>query len=77
LWLTPLTHEGNHVWIGQISRDIGVGFSSKTFTTHKIDADVDETPEFFLQELLLSGSLTGIGYLHGVGRATHQEPCYN
>jgi hypothetical protein len=77
LWLTPLTHEGNNVWIGQISRDIGVRFSSKTFTTHKIDADVDETREFLLQELLLSGALSGIGYLHGVGRATPQEPCYN
>jgi len=77
LWLTPLTHEGREVWIGQISRDIGVRFSSKTFTTHKIDADVDETRDFLLQDLLLSGSLTGIGYVGGVGRATPEEPRYN
>ena len=33
--------EGKRVWIGQISRDIGVRFTTKTITTHKIDADVD------------------------------------
>jgi hypothetical protein len=75
--LTPLTQEGREVWIGQISRDIGVRFSSKTFTTHKIDADVDETREFLLQDLLLSGSMNGIGYVSGVGAATREEPRYN
>ena len=77
LWLTPLTYESRQVWIGQISRDIGVRFSSKTFTTHKIDADVDETREFLLQDLLLSGSLTGIGYVRGVGAATPENPRFN
>jgi hypothetical protein len=77
LWLTPLTHEGREVWIGQISRDIGVRFSSKTFTTHKIDADIDETREFLLQDLLLSGSLAGVGYVGGVGAATPEDPRYN
>ena len=77
LWLTPLTYESRQVWIGQISRDIGVRFSSKTFTTHKIDADVDETREFLVQDLLLSGSVTGIGYVSGVGAATPNELRYN
>ncbi len=77
LWLTPLTHEGKQVWVGQISRDVGVRFSSKTFITHKIDPDVDETRAFLFQDLLLSGSLTGIGYVDGVGRATPEEPRYN
>ncbi len=77
LWLTALTYEGRHVWIGQISRDIGVRFSSKTITTHKIDGDVDETREFLLQDMLLSGSLSGIGYVGGVGAASPEEPRYN
>lgn len=77
LWLTPLTHEGREVWIGQISRDIGVRLSSKTFTTHKIDADIDETREFLVQDLLLSGAVTGFGYVGGVGSATPAEPRYN
>jgi hypothetical protein len=77
LWLTPLTYQGNAVWIGQISRDIGVRLSSKTITTHKIDADVDETRDYLVQDLLLSGSLTGVGYVGGVGAASPQRPRYN
>ena len=77
LWRTPLIYQGNAVWIGQISRDIGVRMSSKTITTHKIDADVDETRDYLVQDLLLSGSLTGIGYVGGVGAASPQEPRYN
>jgi hypothetical protein len=77
LWLTPLTYEGKEVWIGQISRDIGVRLSSKTITTHKIDSDVDETRDYLLQDLLLSGSLDGVGYVEGVGAATPEDPRYN
>jgi hypothetical protein len=77
LWLTPLIFEGQEVWIGQISRDIGVRLSSKTITTHKIDPDVDETRDYLLQDLLLSGSLAGIGYAKGVGAATPEDPRYN
>jgi hypothetical protein len=77
LWLTPLTHEGKEVWIGQISRDIGVRLSSKTITTHKIDPDVDETRDYLLQDLLLSGSLEGVGYVAGVGAATLEDPRYS
>lgn len=77
LWLTPLMYEGNEVWIGQISRDIGVRFSSKTFTTHKIDPDIDETRDFLVQDMLLSGSLVGLGYATGVGSAPAGDPRFN
>jgi hypothetical protein len=77
LWLTPLVFEGRDVWIGQISRDIGVRLSSKTITTHKIDPDVDETRDYLLQDMLLSGSLAGVGYVEGVGAATPESPRYN
>ena len=49
LWLAPMTFNDQLVWIGQISRDIGVRFTMKTITTHKIDPDVDETREFLLE----------------------------
>lgn len=77
LWLTPLTYQGQAVWIGQISRDIGVRLSSKTITTHKIDPDVDETRDYLVQDLLLSGGMAGIGYIGGVGAATAAQPRYN
>jgi hypothetical protein len=77
LWLTPLKYEGNDVWLGQISRDIGVKLSSKTITTHKIDPDVDETRDYLVQDILLSGALARVGYVRGVGRARPEEPRYN
>jgi hypothetical protein len=77
LWLTPLKYQGNHVWMGQISRDIGVKLSSKTVTTHKIDPDVDETRDYLVQDMLLSGALARVGYVKGVGGAKADEPRYN
>lgn len=74
LWLTPLQHEGQPVWIGQISRDIGVRFTSRTITTHKIDPDVDETREFLIEDLAYSQSLVKFGYVHGVGAADYDAP---
>jgi hypothetical protein len=65
LWLTPLTYGGKEVWIGQISRDIGVRLSSRTFVTHKIDPQVDEASDYLAQDLLLSGSLAALGYVKG------------
>ena len=66
--------EGQPVWIGQISRDIGVRFTTKTITTHKIDANVDETREFLIEDLFYSQALSKIGYVEGVGAAPYEEP---
>lgn len=77
LWLTPYKLEGKSVWVGQISRDIGVRLSSKTFVTHKIDPDVDEARDYLLQDLLLSGNLAAFGFVRGVGAATPEAPRYN
>ncbi|CAB1077712.1 Mlr2577 protein [Olavius algarvensis Delta 1 endosymbiont] len=74
LWLTPLRFEGKLVWIGQISRDIGVRFTRKTITTHKIDPDVDETRSFLIQDLWYSQGLKSFGYVKGVDAATYAEP---
>jgi len=77
LWMTPLQYQGKQVWIGQISRDIGVRFTSKTITTHKIDADVDETREFLLENLAYAQSIAKVGYVAGVGTAPFDEPRSN
>jgi len=66
--------EDKPVWIGQISRDIGVRFTTKTITTHKIDPDVDETRDFLIQNLWYSQGLTKFGYVKGVGEASYDEP---
>jgi hypothetical protein len=74
LWLAPMRYEGKAVWVGQISRDIGVRFTKKTITTHKIDPDVDEARAFLIQDFWYSGGLEKFGYAKGVGAASIDEP---
>jgi len=74
LWVTPMIFEGKSVWIGQISRDIGVRFTSKTIVTHKIDPHVDETRTYLVQDLAYSQGLIKLAYVKGVGAAPLAEP---
>ena len=74
LWLAPMTFQGQTVWIGQISRDIGVRFTRKTITTHKIDPDVDETREFLIENLAYNQVLSKFAYVGGVGTAPIDKP---
>jgi LssY C-terminus len=77
VWLTPLRYQGMDVWIGQISRDIGVRLSSKTFVTHKIDPDVEDARYYLVQDLARSGGLVKIGWVAGVGQADMATPRFN
>jgi len=74
IWLTPLRFKDKPVWIGQISRDIGVHFTWRTITTHKIDPNVDETREFLLEDMAYAQALAKFGYVGGVGPAPYDEP---
>jgi hypothetical protein len=74
LWLAPMTFMGQTVWVGQISRDIGVRFTTKTITTHKIDPDVDETREFLVENLAYNQVLEKFAYVGGVGETPIDEP---
>jgi hypothetical protein len=77
LWRAPMRFNGEPVWIGQISRDIGVRFAKETITTHKIDANVDETREFLLENLAYSQVLEKFAYVRGVGAASIESPRHN
>jgi hypothetical protein len=79
LWLTPYTFEGRRVWIGQVSRDIGVRFTARTWNlmTHKIGPDVDFDRAYLLQDLVMSGFVERYGYLDGVGAASPSAPRTN
>jgi hypothetical protein len=74
LWMSRGRYQGKAVWLGQISRDIGVRFTRKTITTHKIDPNVDETREFLLEDLAYSQSLAKFAYVGGVGEAPMDTP---
>lgn len=69
LWLSPLQFQGNPVWVGQVSRDIRVRFTTKAWnlTTHQIDPDVDEARDYVVEDLLQAEHVDAAGYLDGVG----------
>ena len=79
LWLSPYTYHGKPVWVGQISRDIGVRFTLRSpfLTTHKIDPEVDETRDYLVQDLLASQSLELLAYVKGVVPALPDAPREN
>jgi LssY C-terminus len=79
LWLTPMRFDGAPVWVGQISRDIGVRFTWRTWnlTTHKIDPDVDDARDYVLDYLMESARLSHVGYVSGVGTAPRTAPRHN
>ena len=79
LWLLPFRLEGRSVWIGQVSRDIGIkpSFGSVGFVTHVVDPNVDEAREHLLQSLLVSGTLREFGFVKGVGESSESEPSLN
>jgi hypothetical protein len=79
LWMTELRYNGKPVWVGQVSRDIGVRFTLKTWnlTTHRIDPDVDESRDFVLEDLIHAQRAERIGYVRGVGECTKAAPRRN
>jgi len=77
LWLAPVTSDGKEVWVGQISRDIGVKLSSKTFITHKIDPVIDEARLYITLDALASQTVRAVAYVKGVGYSDHDTKRYN
>jgi hypothetical protein len=78
-WLTNIRHHGRPVWLGQISRDIGIKYTFKTggISTHKIDPDVDKDRGYVFSDLLRNQALTAVGFVRGVDEAPFDEPRYN
>jgi hypothetical protein len=76
VWLSPLRHNGQQVWVGQISRDIGVEFTTRTWnlTTHAIDSDLDAERWYLVQDLLSAQSVARFGFAEGVGVSTWTDP---
>ncbi len=79
LWLTPLRFQDKSVWVGQVSRDIGVRFTLKTWnlTTHRVDPDVDEARDYVIEDLLEAGRVDATGYIDGVGECLNTAPRHN
>ena len=77
-WMTPLRYQGKPMWMGQISRDIGVKLAKTwNLTTHMVDPNVDEARGYLLSNLLESGYLDRAGLVGGVGASTADNPRTN
>mgnify|MGYP001821703574 FL=1 len=78
-WLSPIRFRGQDVWIGQISRDIGIKFTLKspTISTHVIDPDIDEARRYFVEDMAYSQALDTLAYIMGSGAVQRDEPNFN
>jgi hypothetical protein len=79
LWLTPLRFRDRPVWVGQISRDIGVRFTTQVWnlTTHRVDPNVDESRDYVVEDLLRAERADAVGYVDGVGACDVGNPKHN
>ena len=79
LWLAPMTFRGEPVWIGQVSRDIGVRFTTAAWnlTTHRIDPDIDESRDYVLEDLLDAERVEAAGYVDANSPSTSGSPRRN
>ena len=79
LWMTSMMYKGVPVWVGQISRDVGVRTTFKTWPpfTHKISPAVDEAREYLIENMVISNRLAEFGFVGGVGPVSPTEPREN
>jgi hypothetical protein len=79
LWLAPFTVGGQQVWVGQISRDIGIKLTTQVWylTTHRISPAVDQDRFYQLQDLIMSGAVSRFGFVLGVGASSMPDPRVN
>src|SRR6478735_3827931 len=79
LWLAPFTIDGLQVWVGQVSRDIGIKLTTQSWylTTHLISPDVDQDRFYLMQDLILSGTVSRFGFVRGVGVSSKPDPRVN
>jgi hypothetical protein len=79
LWAAPWKYRGDRVWVGGISRDIGVYFTTRAWnlTTHAIDPDIDEARTYLTEDLATAQTVAKLGLVPGIGAATQEEPHRN
>lgn len=79
VWLAPFRFRNMPVWVGQVSRDIGIKLTpnSPSLTTHIIDPEVDMTREYLLQSLLAEGFVNSFGFVSGSKAASREKPAEN
>ncbi len=79
LWYTPMRYRTKPVWVGTISRDIGVKFTWSTWymTTHKIDPNLDDARNYLLADLAEVQKVSQYGFTDNVALERSTKPKKN
>ena len=77
LWRAPYNFRDQEVYLGQISRDIGVKFQKQTLTTHAIDPYVDSTRDGLIEDLAYSQNVSGVAFVAGSQISSEEAPYFN
>lgn len=79
LWYTPMRYLGKPVWVGAISRDIGVKFTLTTWymTTHKIDPNLDDSRDYLLADLMETQKISKYGFIENKTLTSAKGPRKN
>lgn len=79
LWYTPMIYQGKPVWVGAVSRDIGVKFTTTAWNlmTHRIDSNVDEARTYVLGDLIYARQVKEFGAVGGIPPSTPEDPRKN
>lgn len=74
LWYSPLRFNDKPVWVGTISRDIGVRMTWRTWhlTTHKIDSNIDDSRDYLLADLAAEQRVSRFGFI-SLGGPVHSS----
>ena len=75
LWLAPWIFKGKSVWIGNISRDIGIKRKSKSLNfANKIDPDIDNAYYYLFMDVMMVQGLDKFGVVKGIDKCTPENP---
>ena len=79
LWYTPMKFQGKPVWVGTVSRDIGIRMSFKHWylTDHVIDPNIDDARESILADLINDRRVSHYGFVSGTEKSTKDKPKKN
>ena len=69
-WVAPFLYQGQQVFVGQVGRPVGGRFGLNEGEVPRMHANVDETRNQLIQDLMYSGGLAKMGFIRGAGATT-------
>jgi hypothetical protein len=73
-WLAPIRFEGRSIYLVQVGRPAGGRFASLDATAPVLHADVDESRNLLILDMMYSGGVEKLGFVTGGGEASETQP---